>query len=282
VAARLRQAGDEVRSLTRSRTAAGDAGIYWNPGRSEIERQALEGCDAVIHLAGENIAARRWTAAQKQRILDSRVAGTRLLSGALADLAEPPRVLLCASAVGFYGDRGSELLTEDSGPGGGFLSEVCVAWEAAADAARRRGIRVVAMRFGVVLSRNGGVLQRLLLPFRLGLGGRIGSGAQYMSWISIDDAVDAMLFLMQSGISGPVNLAAPSPVTNADFTRFLGRALQRPTPLPLPAFALRLTLGEMADALLLASARVVPRRLQEAGFRFRQPELAAALQAALS
>jgi uncharacterized protein len=276
----LLRRGDQVRYLTRGTTSRADD-IRWDPQRQQMDLRGLEGCDAVIHLAGENIAARRWTAEQKRRILDSRVSGTRLLAQTLAGLQHPPEVLLCASAVGFYGHRGDQPLTEKSAPGTGFLSEVCAAWEAAADAARRRGIRVLSLRFGIVLSRGGGVLARMLLPFRLGLGGRVGDGTQYMSWISIDDAMEAMTWLLAAGITGPVNLVAPAPVTNADFTRALGRVLHRPTPFRVPAFAARLALGEMADSLLLASTRVLPERLLDAGFRFRHADLAAALAAIL-
>jgi uncharacterized protein (TIGR01777 family) len=281
VAGGLVRQGHQVRYLRRSGVGAGDSDILWNPHQRQIDRQRLEGCEAVIHLAGENIAARRWTPVQKQRILESRVSGTQLLARSLAELAEPPRVMLCASAVGFYGHRGHEWLTEASGPGTGFLAEVCTAWEASAEPACKRGIRVAAMRFGIILSLSGGVLARMLMPFRLGLGGRIGDGTQYMSWISITDCTKAIAYLLTADISGAVNMVSPSPVTNADFTRVLGRVLHRPTLFPVPAFALRLALGEMADALLLASTRVRPARLLDAGFQFQHPDLQGALQAAL-
>jgi uncharacterized protein (TIGR01777 family) len=196
-------------------------------------------------------------------------------------LSNPPTVLLCASAIGYYGDRGAEALTEDSKSGKGFLPEVCVAWEAAAESARRKGIRVAHMRFGMVLSHQGGALSKMLLPFRLGLGGRIGDGTQYMSWITLSDAIRGMDHLISRDIAGPVNFVSPHPVRNSDFTATLGKVLRRPTLLPLPAFAARLALGEMADELLLASTRVMPKRLLDSGFQFGHPDLESALRAVL-
>ena len=252
--------------------------ILWDPTQHRIDRQSLEHFNAVIHLAGENIAARRWSEQQKLRIRKSRVAATELLAGTLAELSHPPAVLLCASAIGYYGDRGSEVLTEGSSSGRGFLPEVCMAWEAAAESARVRGIRVVHMRFGMVLSNQGGALAKMLLPFRLGLGGRIGPGTQYMSWIALSDAVRGMDHLISTDIAGPVNFVSPSPVRNSDFANTLGKVLHRPALFPLPAFAIRLALGKMADELLLASNRVLPKRLLDSGFQFQHPELEGALR----
>jgi hypothetical protein len=238
----------------------------------------LQGVDAAVHLAGESIA-QRWTPERKAKILKSRARGTRLLSESFARLTQPPCVFLCASAIGYYGDRGEEVLTEDSPSGVGFLAEVCRGWEAACAAAVQKGIRVVNLRMGIVLSAAGGVLPRMLLPFRMGLGGRIGSGRQYMSWIALDELVGVIIHALTCDIlAGPVNAVAPHPVTNLEFTRTLGRVLRRPTVLSVPAFAARLALGEMADSLLLASARVEPARLAASGYAFRYPELEGALR----
>jgi len=278
----LRAAGHRVDRVSRRPPPPGTTDIQWDPARGRLDRRAIEGADAVVHLAGESIAAGRWTAAVKERIRRSRVDGTRLLAETLGRLARRPRVLIAASAVGYYGDRGEEPLTEDSRPGTGFLSEVCRAWEAAADPARAAGIRVVHLRLGVVLAGQGGALPRMLLPFRLGAGGVVGSGRQYWSWIELADLVRVVdLALAVESLAGPVNAVAPAPVTNREFTRTLGRVLGRPTLLPLPALAVRLLFGEMGQALLLDSARVLPRRLERAGFRFRHPDLDGALRAAL-
>ena len=275
----LTSQGQSVTRLVRSKPTPGEAGIYWDPSTKTIDTLSLEGFDAVVHLAGENIAAGRWTAKQKARIRDSRVKGTRLLAESLARLARRPAVLLCASAIGYYGDRGEEVLQESSPSGSGFLAEVCREWEAAAEPAARSGIRVVNLRMGVVLSLKGGALATMLLPFRLGVGGRIGDGKQYMSWIAIDDVVGAFSFALRSAaLSGPVNVVAPNPVTNAEFTKTLGRVLGRPTVFPMPAFAARLAFGEMADALLLASARLDPAKFLATGFKFRFTELEPALR----
>jgi uncharacterized protein (TIGR01777 family) len=239
------------------------------------EYAAVAGHDAVVHLAGENIAG-RWTAVKKQRIRDSRVEGTRQLRAAMAGKA---KVLVCASAIGFYGDRGDEVLTEDSGPGAGFLADVCRDWEAATAGAAER---VVNLRFGVVLSARGGALAKMLLPFKLGLGGVVGSGRQWWSWVALDDAVGAILHALRAEtLRGPVNVVAPEPVTNCEFTRTLGRALRRPTRLPMPAGMARIVFGEMADAALLASERVLPARLKAAGFQFRYERLEEALLGAV-
>jgi uncharacterized protein (TIGR01777 family) len=249
--------------------------------KREIDAAEFEGFDAVIHLAGENVGSGRWTASRKAAIRDSRVNGTRFLCEALAKLARPPKTLVCASAIGIYGDRGEEPLTEESpAAAGGFLPGVCRDWEAASAPASRKGIRVVALRFGMVLSPKGGALARMLPLFRAGLGGVIGSGRQYVSWVALDEIPLILLHALHSGdLSGPVNAVAPRPVTNLEFTEALGKALSRPTPLPVPAFALRLAVGrEMADALLLSSARVVPKRLLDTGYAFRSPELAPTLR----
>jgi uncharacterized protein (TIGR01777 family) len=280
---RLAADGHRVSPLVRREAAPGE--ISWDPEGGRLDPKDLEGVQAIVHLAGENIGV-RWTPARKARIRSSRLAGTRLLSDTLGSLRSPPGVLLSASAVGIYGDRGDEILTEHSAPGDAshdFLARLGQEWEAAADAARQAGIRVVHPRFGLVLSRRGGALGRMLLPFRLGLGGRLGSGSQWMSWISIDDVADALMHLLRNDtLRGPVNVTAPEPTRNRDFTRTLGRVLSRPTPFPVPAPALRLAFGEMADATLLASTRVVPPRLLDSGFRFRYPELDVALRYVLS
>jgi len=282
LAAGAAEAKHVVTRLVRSTAAAGSAGIGWDPSRGPHEPQRLEGIDAVVHLAGAGIAAGRWTKERKEGIRASRIDGTRNLATALAGLRRPPRALLCASAVGFYGDRGEEWLDEGSAPGSGFLASVCRGWEDASMPAMAAGIRVVHLRFGVVLSRGGGALPRMLPPFRLGLGGRIGSGAQYMSWIALADVVAAILHLLASDAArGAVNLVAPNPVTNREFTRALGRALSRPTVLPLPAAIARLAFGEMADEMLLASQRARPASLDASGFTFQHPAIDAALAALL-
>ena len=274
----LAAGGHRLPRLVRGTPANSDE-TAWNPARGLAEPSCLGGVDAVVHLAGENIAAGRWTPARKAEIRQSRVEGTRSLCESLARLANPPKLLVSASAIGFYGDRGSQTLTEESGPGSGFLPDVCREWEAAVEPASQAGIRVVNLRFGMVLSPAGGALQKMLLPFKLGLGGRIGSGDQFMSWIAIDDAVGAIRHALSAeSLRGPVNAVAPTPVTNAEFTRLLARALRRPAFMPVPPFAARLAFGEMADALLLASARVMPVRLQESGYHFRFPALEDALR----
>ena len=274
--------GHAVTRLVRGTPRASEPEFHWDPTSGRIDSRALDGVDAVVHLAGENIAAGRWTADRKTQIRESRVKGTRLLAETLAWLASPPRVLVCASAMGYYGNRGNEVLGEDSPPGTGFLAELCQAWEAASEPAERAGIRVVKLRVGIVLSSQGGALARMLLPFRLGLGGRIGGGRQYMSWIALDDLVAVVLHaLTTNSLAGPVNAVTPNPVTNQEFTRMLGRVLGRPTILPVPAFAARLALGEMANELLLSSARLEPARLLASGYTFRYPELEGALRQVL-
>jgi uncharacterized protein (TIGR01777 family) len=262
------------------RRAAGPGEISWDPLTGRLDPNDLDGLDAVVHLAGESVG-RRWTRARKARIRDSRIQGTRVLSEALARTRRQPPVLVCASAIGVYGSRGDEILTESSAPGPreDFLADVGQEWENAAAPARTAGIRVVHSRFGVVLSPCGGALGKMLVPFRLGLGGRLGDGSQWMSWISIDDVVGALLHLvLDETLSGPVNVTAPEPVRNRDFTRTLGRVLSRPTPFPVPSIALRLVLGEMADSTLLASARVLPERLLASGYRFSHPDPETALR----
>ena len=269
--------GDSVLSLTR-RTARNDDEITWDPSADTLDPSRLTDIDGVIHLAGESIAARRWSAAQKARIRDSRVQGTTLLAQTLASISPPPKIFISASAIGYYGNRDDEILTEDSPPGEGFLPDVSIAWENAAKPATEAGIRTVHPRIGLVLSPTGGALGKMRLPFKLGLGGIIGSGNQYMSWITLDDLVSLFLFAIdRESISGAINAVSPTPVTNREFTKTLGRVLSRPTIFPLPAFAAKLALGEMADALLLASTRVIPSRLENTDFSFTHPNLEPAL-----
>ena len=275
----LRGAGYSVTRLVRRPAHEGGKELAWDPAERKLEPAALEAFDAVIHLGGVNIAERRWSTEFKQQFLESRVESTRLLATTLAGLRHPPQVLICASAVGFYGDRGEETLDEQAPPGTGFLPSVCRAWEGATKVAADKGIRVANLRIGVVLSAAGGALAKMLTPFKLGLGGRIGSGRQYMSWIALDDVVEAIHHvLLNDELSGPVNTTSPNPITNAEFTQTLGRVLGRPTLFPVPAFAARLAFGEMADALLLSSERVVPAKLTQSGFAFRYPELILALR----
>ena len=265
------------------RVVRGDPGstpdqIPWDPEAGTLDGARLDGADAVIHLAGENIAAGRWTAARKGRIRRSRVDSTRLLAETLGRLRRRPTVLITASAVGYYGDRGDEILVEDSAPGGGFLATLCRDWEAAADPARASGIRVVHLRTGMVLSRTGGPLAPLLPIFRAGLGGVLGNGRQFMSWIGLDDEVEAIHHaLTHDAVAGPVNLVSPHPVTNREFTATLGRVLRRPTLLAVPAAALRLALGELAGEIL-SSARAYPARLLATGYAFHCPDLEGALR----
>jgi uncharacterized protein (TIGR01777 family) len=264
--------------LVRFNPPEGEPLVYWDPAGGEIDAAKLEGFDAVAHLAGEPITG-RWTAAKKRAIRDSRVKSTRLLCEALAGLANRPRVLVAASASGYYGDRGDVVLREESGSGSSFLSQVCQEWEGATKPAAQSGIRVVNLRIGFVLSPAGGGLGKMLRAFKMGTGGRIGSGEQYLSWIAIDDLVQIILFAMTTeALSGPVNAVAPNPVTNFVFTKTLGQVLGRPTIFPMPAFAVRLAFGEMGKELLLASTRLEPARLLKAGYRFRFPELEPALR----
>ena len=277
----LEREGHEVVRLVRRQAARGE--LRWDPEAGELEQEALEGIEAAVHLGGRNIVAGRWTATVKAQLRQSRVQTTQLLATRLAGLAAPPRVLVCASAIGIYGNRRDEELDEESSTGEGFLAELGRAWEGASAVAAEAGIRVVQARLGIVMSRRGGALAKMLLPFRLGVGGKIGDGRQYVSWISLEDAVAALIYAVgNDALRGPVNLTAPQPVTNAELTRTLGRVLRRPTLLPLPAFAAKLLLGELAEEGLLASQRVWPTRLLEAGFEFAYPELEGALRRALA
>jgi hypothetical protein len=274
----LTTGGHEVVRLVRRAPKSKDE-ARWDPEAGGVDAAAIEGVDAVVHLAGESIAAGRWTEAKKARLRSSRVGPTRLLAETLAALETKPTVLVSASAVGYYGNRGEAWVTERDAPADDFLGRLSVEWEGATEPARRAGIRVVHPRIGVVLSPAGGALGKMLLPFRAGLGGVLGPGTQYMSWIALDDLLGALHHLLnRADLAGPVNAAAPEPVTNAVFTKTLGRVLRRPTVAPAPAFALRLAFGEMADAALLASTRVKPERLLATGYRFRFPELEGALR----
>jgi uncharacterized protein (TIGR01777 family) len=277
----LQNDGHEVFALVR-RAPHSAVEVEWYPDRGSLALSGMEGMDAVFHLAGESIASGRWTAEKKERIRDSRVKATTVLSEALGNLREPPKTLISASAIGYYGDRGDLILTEASAAGNDFLAGVCVEWENATQSATQKGIRVVKTRFGIILSKDGGALAKMLTPFRMGVGGRVGSGKQWMSWIALDDVVGALKVVMSNDtLSGPINFVAPNPVTNAEFTKTLGKALSRPTFFPIPAFGVRLAFGEMADALLLSSERVAPARLKEAGYEFIRPTLEDALRAAL-
>lgn len=278
LARHVRAEGHAVVRLVR-RKPVDDEEFGWDVARAEIDAAALDGVDAVVHLGGSNVAEGRWTMGRKAELRASRIDSTALLVNALQHADSKPQVFICASAVGIYGNRGDEVLSEDSAPGSGFLAELGQAWEAAAAAAPTQ---VIHARFGIVLDRAGGALGKMYWPFKLGLGGRLGSGRQYMSWIDLDDAVAAIYWMLSArALSGPVNVVAPQPVRNADFTRALGRALRRPTPFPVPAFALRMALGEMADEALLASQRVEPHKLLDAGFQFALPDVQSALSAKL-
>ena len=275
----LESDGHEVRPMVRYATGYGSKEIEWSPERYSIALSRIEGFDAVVHLAGENIAEGRWSDEKKQRIRESRVKGTQLLSEALASLNSRPATFLCASAIGFYGDRGDETLVETSPPGQGFLPEVCVEWENSTREAAEKGIRTVNMRFGIILAEEGGALAKMLTPFRMGVGGTFGSGKQWMSWILLEDVIRAIKqALTTEALSGPVNYVAPNPVRNAEFTKTLGRVLSRPTLFPVPEFAVKLLFGQMGEELLLGSQRVEPARLKESGFEFQYPQLEAALR----
>ena len=267
----------EVTRLVRESPKPGE--IEWHPNQDTIKPDRLKGFDAIINLAGENIAEGRWTDEKKRKIHDSRVHGTHLLSEAMAKVDPKPQVFLCASATGIYGDRGDEILNEQSESGGGFLAGVCREWEQATEPASKAGVRVVNLRFGPILAAEGGMMAKMLTPFKMGMGGKIGSGKQYISWVAIDDVVNAMkLALKDESTRGPLNIVAPNPVTNEVLTKTLGHVLNRPTALAMPAFAARLAFGEMADEMLLVSQRVVPKKLTEARFEFRFPDLESALK----
>ena len=273
----LSKDGHQCVSLVR-RPSKNESEIEWHPNQGNLDIEKLEGFDVVVHLAGESIASGRWTDEKKKKIIDSRVQGTTLLSDALAKLSNPPATFISASAIGYYGNRGDELLTEQSAPGDDFLAEVCKAWEKATSASEARGIRTIHARFGIILDTKGGALKQMLTPFRMGVGGKVGEGKQWMSWIALDDVVRGLKYLLEKpSMKGAVNLVAPHPVTNAEFTKVLGRAISRPTIFPMPAFAARLVFGEMADALLLSSAKVQPKVLREFGFEFESPTLQGAL-----
>ena len=276
----LKSLGHEAIGLSREKSKPRGDSAFWDPQGGFIDSGALAGCDAAVNLAGESIAAGRWNAKRKRAIRDSRVNATTTIAQALATLEPRPRVFVNASAVGYYGSRGDELLDESSPSGSGdFLSGVCRDWEAATEPARRAGIRVVMTRFGMILSKQGGALATMLTPFSLGLGGKVGRGQQYMSWIAIDDVVGAIVHCLQTEtIGGPVNVVAPQPVTNAEFTKTLGHVLSKPTIFPMPAFAAKLVFGEMGEELLLGSQRVRPTRLLESGYVFKYPELEPALR----
>jgi uncharacterized protein (TIGR01777 family) len=275
----LSSEGHRVQPLVRRDPAPGSHEIRWDPQNRQIDAKALSGADAVIHLAGENIAAGRWTAARKEKIRRSRVEGTRFLCEALTQLSSPPRVLLAASAVGYYGHRGNDPVDEQSAPGSGFLPRVCRQWEEATQSAQQAGIRVVNRRIGIVLAAEGGALAKMLTPFKAGMGGPVGSGKQYMSWIAIDDLVRCVEYIInRDDLVGPVNAVSPQPVTNASFASMLGRLLHRPTLVPLPSLAVKTLFGEMGRALLLEGARVLPTKLINDGFEFSYPDLESALR----
>lgn len=278
--AKLSAEGHRVTSLVRR--PPGENEVRWYPEQNVLSQNLFDAVDAIVHLGGESIAEGRWTAAKKKRIRDSRVISTTTLAKAAAQLEPRPQAFICASAIGFYGERGDELLDESSPPGEGFLSDVCQAWEAACKPAAEAGIRVVNVRIGVVMSGRGGALPKMLTPFRMGVGGIMGSGRQYWSWVGQQDIVAAFYHaLTTDSLTGPVNAVAPNPVTNREFTKTLGSVLRRPTLFPMPGFMARVALGEMANDLILASARVKPAKLVESGFQFATPELKDALQAAV-
>lgn len=276
--ASLTRDGHEVVRLVRRERVMGQPEVEWHPNQGRIDAQHIEGFDCFVHLAGESIASGRWTDEKKRKIRESRVRGTSLLSETIARLTHPPKIFVSASATGYYGDRANEVLNELSAPGKGFLSDVCIEWEDATTPAASSGTRVVKTRFGIILDADGGALEKMRTPFKLGVGGRIGDGTQWMSWIALDDVVAGLRFVIDnSAMTGPVNFVSPEPVTNAEFTETMGKVLSKPTIFPMPAFAARLAFGEMADALLLASTRVEPKGLLESGFRFKYPELRSAL-----
>lgn len=271
-----------TRSSSSSRPDSSGQAIRWEPPSGSLDLAGMEGADAVVHLAGASIAQGRWTQGRKEILRSSRVESTRHLVGGIAKLKRKPRVFVSASAIGYYGNRGDENLNERSAPGEDFLARLCIEWEAAANEAERMGIRTVMLRFGIILDAKGGALPRMLLPIRLGVGGRLGSGKQWMSWIALEDAVSIIQHSIQNEtLRGPVNTVSPSPVTNAEFTRIVARELHRPAFFPAPRFALRLALGEMADALLFSSQRVIPEKLTGLNYSYRYPDLQQALRSIL-
>ena len=274
--------GHEVYRLVRRVGEVSSSDIGWDPERELIDVTKLEGLDVVVHLAGESIADGRWSEEKKRKIGDSRINGTKLLSNCLEKLSRPPATFICASAIGIYGNRGNEVLVEGSAPGKGFLATVCLEWEQATRPAAEKGIRTINARFGIILDKEGGALAKMLPPFRMGVGGRIGNGGQWMSWIALADVVRGIEHTITSPTAvGPINFVSPYPVTNSEFTKTLGRVLSRPTVFPIPAFGVRLAFGEMADALLLASQRVLPARLTSIQFEFQYPQLESALRSIL-
>lgn len=279
---RLESTGHEVVRLVRPESRGGVTGVTWDPANGVLDPTELEGFDAVVHLAGENIADRRWSEEQKRRIRDSRVVGTTLLSTSLASLNSPPEVFVCASAGGYYGDRGDEVLDDSADPGTDFIATATREWEEACEPAAQAGVRVVNLRISVVLTASGGMLKRVLPIFRMGLGGKLGSGSQYFSWITLHDVIDSLIWVIDKDeISGGVNVTSPNPVTNAEFTRALGRATGRPAIFAVPRFALRIVQGDLAD-VVLSSLRMEPQLLIESGFEFSHPEIADALRWALA
>jgi len=269
--------GAAITRLVRGAAKSGE--IEWHPNQDQLNEQTLAGFDVIINLAGENIAGGRWTDEQKRKIRDSRVGGTHLLSEAIAKMDVKPGAFICASATGIYGDRDDETLDEQSESGGGFLAGVCREWEKACEPAIKAAVRVVNLRLGPILAREGGMLSKLLTPFKMGMGGKVGSGKQYISWVALDDVVNAIkLAISNQAMRGPLNIVSPNPVTNEEFTRTLGHVLNRPTALAMPAFAARLAFGEMADEMLLASQKVLPKKLMSMGFEFKYPQLEAAFR----
>ena len=278
VVKRLSAEGHEILRMVR-REASGTGEVRWDPAGEKTDIASYSGIDGFVHLAGENIAGGRWTEKMKQKIRDSRVPATRKLCEGLATLEHKPQVLVCASAIGYYGEGGDAILDESSPAGEGYLAEVCKDWEAATQPAADAGIRVVNLRIGVILSPDGGALKQMLTPFKLCVGGKVGSGKQYWSWVALDDVVGAIAFaLMHEQLSGPANATSPNPVTNLEFTKVLGKVLGRPTIFPMPAFAAKLALGEMAEELLLTSSRIVPKKLEAAGYQFAYADLEKALR----
>ncbi len=278
----LQSKGHQVISLVRSKSDRENE-VFWDPIIGKLDTSKLEGVDGVVNLAGENISTGRWSPQKKKRIWDSRVLGTQNLVRALSHLEAPPKILINASAIGFYGDTGSTPVNESGSYGSGFLASVCKDWEEATQEAEKNGMRVVKLRIGMVVSPTGGALKKMLLPFKLGFGGKVGSGKQYMSWISIDDLISLIIYSLENqNVSGVINAVAPNPVTNTEFTKAMGKVLNRPTIFPLPAFVARTMLGEMADELLLVSARVVPKAITDHGFTFKYPVIEKALKDYLS
>lgn len=274
----LRAEGHQVKKLVRRKIRAEDE-IFWNPESGDIDLVALEGYDAIINLAGENLGNGRWTEEKKTQIVDSRLKSTKTLCAGLVRLKFPPKVLLNASAIGYYGNQGSQVVNENSPNGTGFLAQLCREWEESTKIAERQGIRVVLLRFGAVQCVRGGMLRKMLTPFKLGLGGVMGSGDQYLSWITIDDVLESIQYLLtHESIKGPVNLVTPQPITNRLYTRTLGRVLRRPTILSVPSFLVKWVFGEMGTELILASTRVMPTRLMQSGYSFHYPELRGALE----